>query len=613
MKEQDSDIPISTSMPIHDTHVQSPNTVRLPMNRCLNVLSLLTLVVLCGWWSAQAQPTFTFGQSDVNGFTPLADVNTLSNAAGDPQALNRSLLSTKFLCTTWDANESHIFEAMGTLPTEVTPGIKAYMNPFSAANGLEYFKGVDATGVGQPWVTDGTVSGTRKLLNLSYGSGVQNDVIPYAVGTTTYMVLYVSKFNGTGGSNGMEATLYKTNGTTSGTTKLKSWSRSSGPVAAFYFKAVNNTCVFLGRDGYSSQGVWVTDGSAKGTKQISTVDLTGTTEPAVLGSYYYFNGNDASTGVELWRTNGTSSGTTRVADLNPGSGSSSPSNLTVLGGKIYFTADAGGGLGRELYVYDPAATPPMVLAANINPTAGAGSDPRNLTVFNNKLYFSANDGTNGWELWVYEPGAPASCHIVADIFPGIGNGDPHYCSQSYQRNDHNSRFTEFNGALYFAARTAAGTPPTYRMFRYDGVNAPAIVTGYDNTGTNLPTSFTVFGGTMYFMAYDTYYGNCLWKYVPPTPKSVADVRPPLECTLEQNHPNPFSSVTTLGYTLHDASHVRLTITDMLGREVAVLVDQQVMEGNHTAVFNAGTLPNGSYLLRLTAGEAVRTRMIKLLR
>lgn len=68
-----------------------------------------------------------------------------------------------------------------------------------------------------------------------------------------------------------------------------------------------------------------------------------------------------------------------------------------------------------------------------------------------------------------------------------------------------------------------------------------------------------------------------------------------------NHPNPFSDRTTISYTLTTATHVRLAVFDVLGRVVAVLVDENVPAGSHQTTFDADALPNGVYYYRLDAG------------
>jgi YD repeat-containing protein len=84
-------------------------------------------------------------------------------------------------------------------------------------------------------------------------------------------------------------------------------------------------------------------------------------------------------------------------------------------------------------------------------------------------------------------------------------------------------------------------------------------------------------------------------------------------TLEQNHPNPFQSVTTVRFTLHEAQSIRLALQDLLGREVAVLAGGPMAAGAHDVAFDARALVPGTYLLRLTAGGRVLSRTMQVLR
>lgn len=82
---------------------------------------------------------------------------------------------------------------------------------------------------------------------------------------------------------------------------------------------------------------------------------------------------------------------------------------------------------------------------------------------------------------------------------------------------------------------------------------------------------------------------------------------PAQIALDQNYPNPFNPETTIGYALPQASEVRLVVYDLLGHEMAVLVDGLKPAGRHTVRFAANHLPNGAYLYRLVAGEKTITR------
>jgi hypothetical protein len=70
--------------------------------------------------------------------------------------------------------------------------------------------------------------------------------------------------------------------------------------------------------------------------------------------------------------------------------------------------------------------------------------------------------------------------------------------------------------------------------------------------------------------------------------------------LTPNFPDPFASATTIQFTLTSESLVLLTVTDMLGRPVATLVNGRLGPGDHTAMFNAGDLPDGVYRYTLQA-------------
>ncbi|MBC8044704.1 MAG: T9SS type A sorting domain-containing protein [Rhizobacter sp.] len=73
--------------------------------------------------------------------------------------------------------------------------------------------------------------------------------------------------------------------------------------------------------------------------------------------------------------------------------------------------------------------------------------------------------------------------------------------------------------------------------------------------------------------------------------------------LSQNYPNPFNPSTTISYSLAQASSVRLAVYDMLGREVASLVNERKPAGNHFANFKAAGLTSGVYFYRLQAASA----------
>lgn len=73
--------------------------------------------------------------------------------------------------------------------------------------------------------------------------------------------------------------------------------------------------------------------------------------------------------------------------------------------------------------------------------------------------------------------------------------------------------------------------------------------------------------------------------------------------LKGNYPNPFNPQTTITFSLKETAQVRLSVYDMLGRELEVLVNGVLQAGSYDAQFEAGELPSGTYLYRLVTPEA----------
>ncbi len=83
--------------------------------------------------------------------------------------------------------------------------------------------------------------------------------------------------------------------------------------------------------------------------------------------------------------------------------------------------------------------------------------------------------------------------------------------------------------------------------------------------------------------------------------------------LGQNYPNPFNPTTVISYELPTNSFVTLKIYDVLGREVASLVNEHENAGIHTLTFNASGLPSGVYLYRIQAGTFSSTKKMILVK
>jgi len=93
---------------------------------------------------------------------------------------------------------------------------------------------------------------------------------------------------------------------------------------------------------------------------------------------------------------------------------------------------------------------------------------------------------------------------------------------------------------------------------------------------------------------------------------VSDVAP-RQYALRQNYPNPFNPATTIRYDLPNAGLTRLTVYNLLGEQVAVLVNEKQLAGSYQIRFNASDLPSGMYFYRLESGTFVHTAKMVLMK
>jgi hypothetical protein len=88
---------------------------------------------------------------------------------------------------------------------------------------------------------------------------------------------------------------------------------------------------------------------------------------------------------------------------------------------------------------------------------------------------------------------------------------------------------------------------------------------------------------------------------------------PAEFALFQNYPNPFNPTTAISYRLSAVSFVTLKVFDVLGREVAALVNEVRRPGVYTVRWNASTHPSGVFFYRLQTGKYSETRKMILMK
>lgn len=88
---------------------------------------------------------------------------------------------------------------------------------------------------------------------------------------------------------------------------------------------------------------------------------------------------------------------------------------------------------------------------------------------------------------------------------------------------------------------------------------------------------------------------------------------PSEFVLSQNYPNPFNPATTIHYSILTSGQVNLKVYDLLGREVAELVNEYKIVGSYEVQFNASNLSSGAYIYKLQTGSFIQTKKMLLMK
>jgi DNA-binding beta-propeller fold protein YncE len=137
----------------------------------------------------------------------------------------------------------------------------------------------------------------------------------------------------------------------------------------------------------------------------------------------------------------------------------------------------------------------------------------------------------------------------------------------------------------------------------------SIIQTFSAGGTNVATTSD---GSKFFVT-DNYNGTV--RVYKKQESGVEDNHDPASLTfaLQQNFPNPFSSSTDISFTLPSKTFVSLKVFDPLGKEVTILVNEELPQGTHLYRWNAGGIPGGVYFYRLQTDKYDETKKLILLR
>lgn len=560
----------------------------------------------------------------------------------------KTKLLLTFLFLSFSLSAQYTFEEL-----EINSNGDSKPHSFVEFKGELYFSAINNNSGRELWKTDGTTSGTVLVKDINSNG----DADPRRLTVLNNELFFTAK----NGTNGRE--LWKTDGTEEGTVMVKDVLTGVGDGLVSTYKPFhihNNKLVFVGflMNPNGGSFLFESDGTENGTKRISSnvkVDFDTNTEKGLvtLGNTLFFNGNSnggANVGEELWKYDGTN--TTIVKDINPGSNSSFPSEMTVYNNLVYFVAEKSGE-GDELWKTDGTESG-TTLVKDIRPGGiGSFSNYARFKVFKNKLYFAANDGVHGREIWVSD-GTESGTTLFLDINTN-GNQNALVESDGVQQ-----LFYIFNDKMYFKATdtynasnienniepwetdgTIAGTkqlanlnpngnsmsaynyffsynnrllftgidfsdPTKGTLWSYDFFNTPINIKPENTTFEDVEVGFyrpIVFNNTLYLSAKfninNTDNGTELWK-ITSNPLNVQRFQNDLSFKV---YPNPTSTNFTI--FSENKSIEKIELFNVLGKKVF----EKRIENQVKVNLNSREFSKGMYLVKIYSENKITSKKL----
>jgi hypothetical protein len=240
----------------------------------------------------------------------------------------------------------------------------------------------------------------------------------------------------------------------------------------------------------------------------------------------------------------------------------------------------------------------------------------NSTLVANPTLFFESQISGKWDVFYY----------IRYLTPAIGSlsGDP-------TSDNHNARSISFP-VITKQARGSQNSIPyipglvVYEKYREKDsclvfINGPLVDTvrsaGHNRNPLVGSQTFYNQGGRNFLVVWESnrsgrshIYGRQAHVY----PDAIVDVpQTPSAFTLYQNFPNPFNPSTTIRYALPVRSHVTLTVCNVLGQQIAILMDVVQDAGEHEEKFDGSGLASGVYFYTMRAGDFVRTKQLLIIR
>ena len=389
------------------------------------------------------------------------------------------------------------------------------------------------------------------------------------------------------------------------------WVQTSGPKVTVQSFAVISKNLFAG----TSRGVYLTTNNGTSWTQVNTgLADTSVGALAAIGTNLFAS---TASGVFLTTNNGTS-----WKQMNNGLTDTTINKLAVVGTNL-FGATNGGGIfvstnnGTSWTTADGSVFQNAFIAL----LAGTNTALFASTTSNNIIYRSTDNGTT-WALadsglltanTIVQSGSNLIAGGVSGVYLSTNNAvswTPVSLSvfgENVEISGFANQGTNVFGVAYNAVVEGASNGTnwsniTSNLSLNDSYTAIAVIDTNLFIGTNNNSDF-IKGATVWTLSLNHI----------PTGVSKEEEHAPVNFNLAQNYPNPFNPTTTIQFSTSELSIVNLKVFDVLGREVAALVDGRMEAGVHQVAFDASRLASGIYFYHLQAGSFSQTKKLMLLK
>ena len=388
------------------------------------------------------------------------------------------------------------------------------------------------------------------------------------------------------------------------------WVQTSGPTVTVRSFAVISKSLFAG----TSDGVFLTTNSGTTWTQVNTgLADTGVSALVTIGSNLFAS---TASGVFLTTNNGTS-----WKQVNTGLTATAITDLAAVGANLFAAIN-----GVGIFVSTNNGTSWTLTSGSVFQNAyfalfaGAGSALFASTTTDNIIYRSTDNG-NSWQKAdsgistanaLVQSGTNLIAGGVGGVFLSTNNAVSWTALTSYW----GLQYTQVIGLTTSGSNVYAVADAQVLLGANNGTNWNGIVlpSFFDVITSVAVIDTNIFIGTNNNS--DFLKGATVWRVS--TNQIVTGVKTqpataPTGFSLEQNYPNPFNPSTQIRFSIAQPSFVSLKVYDMVGREVATLINGELAPSSYSITWNAANVASGVYLYKLDAGSYSTTKKMVLMK